>query len=59
MSVEAKKSYGSTLLLFTLGILALYAGTMWLLVLVPAAVLVWYAATQGASHPGKLTRSRE
>jgi len=44
MSAEAKKSYGSTLALLMLGLLALYGGTSWLLVLIPAAVLVWYAA---------------
>ena len=44
MSAEAKKSYGSTLALLTFGVLAVYGGVGWLLVLVPAAVLVWYAA---------------
>lgn len=44
MSAEAKKNYGSTLVLLALGVLALYGGANWLVVLVPAAVLVWYAA---------------
>jgi hypothetical protein len=48
MSTEAKKSYGSTLVLLTLGMLAFYGGVSWLLVLVPAAVLVWYAANRAA-----------
>lgn len=47
MSVEAKKSYGSTLMLLVLGVVALYGGANWLVVLIPAAMLVWYAA--GAS----------
>jgi hypothetical protein len=42
---EIKKSYGSTLVLFMLGVLAFYAGTNWLLLLIPAAILVWYAAS--------------
>jgi hypothetical protein len=48
MSADTKKGYGSTLLLMILGVLALYAGARWLLVLIPTAALVWYAAT-GAS----------
>jgi hypothetical protein len=44
MSADAKKNYGLTLVLFALGILAVYAGAKWLLLLIPAAVLVWYAA---------------
>jgi len=43
MSAEAKKHYGSTLVLLALGVLAFYAGPNWLLVLVPAALLVWFA----------------
>jgi hypothetical protein len=54
MSKEAKKGYGSTLVLFMLGVLAVYGGASWLLVLVPAAVLVWHAAN-GAS----VRRSRD
>jgi len=44
MSAEAKRSYGSTLALLMFGVLAFYAGTRWLVVFIPAAVLVWYAA---------------
>ena len=44
MSTDAKKGYGSTMVLMILGVLALYAGARWLLVLIPAAALVWYAA---------------
>ncbi len=45
MSAHAKRSYGSTLALLTLGVLALYAGPRWLAVLIPAAGLAWYAAS--------------
>jgi len=45
MSVETKKSYGTTVALLAFGVLALYGGVNWLFVLVPAAVLVWYAAS--------------
>ncbi|MBZ5678702.1 MAG: hypothetical protein LAO24_01205 [Acidobacteriia bacterium] len=44
MSAESKKSMGWTIILMTLGVVALYAGAEWLLLLVPAAVLVWYGA---------------
>lgn len=44
MSADAKKGYGSTMVLVILGVLALYVGAHWLLVLIPAALLVWYAA---------------
>jgi hypothetical protein len=45
MSAEGKKGYGSTIALMILGILALYGGATWLVALIPAAILVWYAAT--------------
>jgi hypothetical protein len=44
MSIDARKGYGSTIVLMILGVLALYGDARWLLVLIPAAVLVWYAA---------------
>ena len=44
MSADAKKGYGSTVVLMILGILALYGGASWLLALIPVAILVWYAA---------------
>jgi hypothetical protein len=44
MSAGLKGNYGSTMVLLILGVLALYGGARWLLVLIPAAVLVWYAA---------------
>jgi hypothetical protein len=47
MSADAKKGYGSTLVLIVLGILALYGGVTWLVLLVPAAVLIWSATFGG------------
>jgi hypothetical protein len=43
-SKEIKKGYGLTLVLLMFGVLAFYGGASWLLVLIPAAVLVWCAA---------------
>jgi len=48
MSADVKRGYGSTLVLLLLGVLAFYGGSTWLLVLVPAAVLVWRAAAEPA-----------
>jgi hypothetical protein len=44
ISADAKKSYGSTMVLMVLGLLALYGGARWLLALIPVALVVWYAA---------------
>ena len=44
MSAEAKKGYGSTLALLLFGVLAFYLGSRWLVLLIPAAVLIWYSA---------------
>jgi hypothetical protein len=44
MSVEAKKGYGSTLILLFLGVLTLHFGGSWLPFLVPVAVIVWYSS---------------
>jgi hypothetical protein len=43
MSVEAKKGYGSSLMLLFLGVLALHFGGSWLPVLIPLAMIVWLA----------------
>lgn len=45
-SIESKsrQSMGWTLVLIILGMVALYGGTGWLGLLIPAAALVWYAA---------------
>jgi hypothetical protein len=47
MSADAKRGYGSTMALIILGILALYGGVTWLLLLIPVAVLIWYTTFGG------------
>lgn len=44
MSMDSKKSIGWTLILILLGMAALYGGSRWLALLIPAALLVWFAA---------------
>ncbi|MGC2367823.1 MAG: hypothetical protein WA474_02085 [Candidatus Sulfotelmatobacter sp.] len=46
MSADAKRKYGSTIGLITLGILAMYGGPPWLLLVIPAAALIWYATSK-------------
>lgn len=42
MSVDSKKSMGWTVVLILLGVVALFTGAIWLTVLIPAAMLIWY-----------------
>ena len=42
MSVDSKKSMGWTVVLILLGVVALFAGVIWLTVLIPVAMLIWY-----------------
>jgi hypothetical protein len=42
MSAESKKSMGWTIVLMVLGVAALYGGSGWLAILIPAALLVLY-----------------
>jgi hypothetical protein len=44
MSANSKKSMGWTVVLILLGMAALFGGSRWLSLLIPAALLVWYAA---------------
>jgi hypothetical protein len=44
MSMDAKKSMGWAVILIVMGMAAIYGGSKWLALLIPAAVLVWYAA---------------
>jgi hypothetical protein len=44
MSANSKKSMGWTVILILLGMAALFGGSRWLTLLIPAALLVWYAA---------------
>jgi hypothetical protein len=48
MSAEMKKGYMSTLILIGLGVLVLYVGPQWLMLLVPAAIVAWYSARAGS-----------
>jgi hypothetical protein len=43
MSRTSKKSIGATLMLVLMGLLVMIAGMKSLVVMIPAAVLVWYA----------------
>ena len=53
MNTPSNKSAASALILIALGMLALYGGSHWLLVLIPTAAAVWYAAART-----KLSRRR-
>ncbi len=44
MSGYSKKSMAWTIVLILLGMAALYGGSSWLAILIPAALLVWFAA---------------
>ena len=44
MTVNAKKSMGWTIVLILFGLIALFGGDKWLVLLIPAAIFVWYAA---------------
>jgi hypothetical protein len=44
MSANLKKSVGWSVVLMLLGLVAIYAGATSLIVLIPAATLVWYGA---------------
>jgi uncharacterized membrane protein len=45
MSRNSKKSFGWTIVLVLLGIVALFAGLKSLILLVPIAVAIWYGNT--------------
>jgi hypothetical protein len=53
MSAEMKTGYGSTIVMMILGLLALYCGAQWLVILIPSAALVWYAATRQAPRKSR------
>jgi hypothetical protein len=42
MSINSKKSMGWALVLIFLGLVALFGGVKWLIVLIPAALIIWY-----------------
>ena len=43
-NARSSKSLVWTFVLIVLGVAAIYAGEKWLVLLIPAAVLVWYGA---------------
>jgi hypothetical protein len=45
MSANSTNTTARTILLIILGLLVLVAGMKWLVVLIPAAMLVWYASS--------------
>ena len=55
MSMDSKKSMAWTVVLILLGMAALYGGSKWLSLLIPAAVLVWYAAKPRLKNWPELT----
>jgi len=42
MSMNSKKSMGWAAVLILLGCVALFGGVKWLVLLIPAAMMVWY-----------------
>ncbi len=42
MTAHFKNSLLRAILLILLGVLAIYVGTPWLIVIIPAATLLWY-----------------
>jgi 4-amino-4-deoxy-L-arabinose transferase-like glycosyltransferase len=46
MNMRSKRSSAWALVLVALGLLALYSGPKGLAVLIPAAILVWYAVAE-------------
>ena len=44
MSANSKRSIGWTIVLIVLGMAALYGGSKWLSLLIPAALFVWFTA---------------
>jgi hypothetical protein len=51
MNMRSKKSGGWALVLIVLGMLARYGGPRALALLVPAAILVWYASRRTQTTP--------
>ena len=47
MRANSKKSMGWAVVLIVLGMGALYGGSKWLSLLIPAAMFVWFAAKSG------------
>ena len=50
MSAQTKKSLGWTTVLIVFGLTALFAGMKVLIVLIPAALWIWYEIAQPMPH---------
>jgi hypothetical protein len=44
MSKNSKKSIGWSTVLILFGLVTLFGGAKWLVLLIPAAMLIWYSA---------------
>jgi 4-amino-4-deoxy-L-arabinose transferase-like glycosyltransferase len=53
MKTHSKKSCGWALVLVILGLLALYGGPRGLALLIPVAILVWYAVAEPTPRDGR------
>jgi hypothetical protein len=53
MNTQSKKSSGWALVLVALGLLAFFGSPSRLTLLIPAAILVWYAALGPATRNGR------
>lgn len=51
--MRSNKSYGWALVLVALGLLALYTGPRALALLVPLAILVWYAVAESTPRDNR------
>jgi hypothetical protein len=52
MSADLKKSAGGSLILVLLGLAAFFGATVWLALLIPAALMVWFG-TSSALRTGR------
>jgi hypothetical protein len=50
MSAQSKQSIGWTTVLILFGLAALFAGTKLLVILIPAALLIWFGIAQPLLH---------
>jgi hypothetical protein len=57
MSADAKKSYGLSCTLLLFGLIAVYGGAQWLLILIPAALLIWFTCPGRFNSTRNLTRN--
>ena len=57
MSAEARKSYGGSCTLLILGLIALYGGAQWLLILIPAALLICFSCPHRFGSTRSSTRN--